>query len=79
MNKSRGFLLSPYDKTSCGGYILRHENVYTLEQFEFACEGDEYICGMDGQKYIIEGGMPNGELIEKIGHCIGITTKKTFV
>ncbi|WP_259349669.1 hypothetical protein [Enterobacter sp. RHBSTW-00175] len=65
MNKSRGFLLSPYDKTSCGGYILRHENVYTLEQFEFACEGDEYICGMDGQKYIIEGGMPNGELIEK--------------
>lgn len=55
----KGFLLSPGDQTSCGGYILRHNNVLSVDNREFACEGNEYICGRDGLRYKIKGGIPD--------------------
>ena len=56
----QGFLLSPGDRTSCGGYILENTCLPRIRGINIACEGDEYICGLDGQRYKIEGGVPNG-------------------
>lgn len=60
----KGFLLSQGDRTSCGGYILGNKDSPFILGMEIACEGDEYICGLDGQRYQIVGGVPNGSHIE---------------
>ncbi|HGW5060460.1 TPA: hypothetical protein ACNH5O_003873 [Citrobacter koseri] len=64
-NRSEGFLLSPGDQTSCGGYILKSKERYTLDGMEIVYEMDEYICGVNGQKYKIKGGVPRGSWIER--------------
>lgn len=62
---SEGFLLSPGDKASCGGYILKSKEHYTLDGMEIVYEMDEYVCGVNGQKYKIKGGVPGGSWIER--------------
>ncbi|HED5898409.1 TPA: hypothetical protein R5R89_004469 [Salmonella enterica] len=64
-DRSEGFLLSPGDKSSCGGYILKSKEHYTLEGMEIVYEMDEYVCGVNGQKYKIKGGVPRGSWIER--------------
>lgn len=63
--RSEGFLLAPGDRTSCGGYILKSKEYYMLDGMEIVYEMDEYICGMNGQKYEIKGGVPKGSWIER--------------
>ncbi|MDI9801676.1 hypothetical protein [Citrobacter koseri] len=63
--RSEGFLLSPGDQTTCGGYILKSKERYTLEGREIVYEMDEYICGVNGRKYKIKGGVPRGSDIER--------------
>ncbi|HGY2793791.1 TPA: hypothetical protein ACNVTG_000551 [Citrobacter amalonaticus] len=63
--RSEGFLLAPGDRTSCGGYILKSKKYYMLDGMEIVYEMDEYICGMNGQKYEIKGGVPKGSWIER--------------
>ncbi|EPJ4670860.1 hypothetical protein L5Q13_005399, partial [Citrobacter freundii] len=41
-------------------------------------EGDEYICGFDGQRYQIEGGVPNGSHIEASRILYRDTFKSAF-
>ena len=60
-----GFLLSPGDRTSCGGYIVESKERYILDGMEIVYEMDEYICGVNGQKYEIKGGVPKGSRIER--------------
>lgn len=74
----QGFLLSPGDRTSCGGYILENTGLPRIRGINIACEGDEYICGLDGQRYKIEGGVPNGSYIEVGRNLIRNTFKNTF-
>lgn len=62
---SEGFLLAPGDRTSCGGYILKSKESYILDGMEIVYEMDEYICGVNGQKYEIKGGVPKGSWIER--------------
>ncbi|EAX4061335.1 hypothetical protein A1D49_19695, partial [Salmonella enterica] len=64
-DRFEGFLLSPGDKSSCGGYILKSKEHYTLEGMEIVYEMDEYVCGVNGQKYKIKGGVPGGSWIER--------------
>ncbi|QLR76236.1 hypothetical protein HV336_04760 [Citrobacter freundii] len=64
-DRSEGFLLSPGDRTSCGGYILKSTERHTIDGMEIVYEMDEYICGANGQKYKIKGGMPRGSEIER--------------
>lgn len=64
-DRTEGFLLSPGDKSSCGGYILKSKEHYTLEGMEIVYEMDEYVCGVNGQKYKIKGGVPRGSWIER--------------
>ncbi|HDC2660951.1 TPA: hypothetical protein O7142_003432 [Salmonella enterica] len=64
-DRSEGFLLSPGDKSSCDGYILKSKEHYTLEGMEIVYEMDEYVCGVNGQKYKIKGGVPRGSWIER--------------
>ncbi|HGL6801113.1 TPA: hypothetical protein ACKFUK_000185 [Citrobacter amalonaticus] len=63
--RSEGFLLAPGDRTSCGGYILKSKEYNMLDGMEIVYEMDEYICGMNGQKYEIKGGVPKGSWIER--------------
>lgn len=63
--RSEGFLLAPGDRTSCGGYILKSKEYNMLDGMEVVYEMDEYICGMNGQKYEIKGGVPKGSWIER--------------
>ncbi|EPG3035507.1 TPA: hypothetical protein ACYSGQ_001381 [Citrobacter freundii] len=74
----QGFLLSPGDRTSCGGYILENTDLPRIRGINIACEGDEYICGLDGQRYKIEGGVPNGSHIEVGRNLIRNTFKNAF-
>ncbi|WP_196210808.1 hypothetical protein [Citrobacter sp. Res13-Sevr-PEB04-36] len=62
--RSEGFLLSPGDKTSCGGFIKRSQECHTVEGMEIVYEMDEYICGVNGKTYKIKGGVPKGSSIE---------------
>ncbi|HCM1944515.1 TPA: hypothetical protein N3A50_002756 [Salmonella enterica subsp. salamae serovar 30:g,m,s:e,n,x] len=64
-DRLEGFLLSPGDKSSCGGYILKSKEHYTLDGMEIVYEMDEYVCGVNGQKYKIKGGVPGGSWIER--------------
>ncbi|HAU5594253.1 TPA: hypothetical protein JD313_003214 [Citrobacter amalonaticus] len=63
--RSEGFLLAPGDRTSCGGYILKSKEYNMLDGMEIVYEMDGYICGMNGQKYEIKGGVPKGSWIER--------------
>lgn len=74
----KGFLLSPGDRTSCGGYILENSDLPRIRGVKIACEGDEYICGFDGQRYQIEGGVPNGSHIEASRILYRDTFKSAF-
>ncbi|QNC74490.1 hypothetical protein [Citrobacter freundii] len=49
-----------------------------IRGINIACEGDEYICGLDGQRYKIEGSVPNGSYIEVGRNIIRNTFKNTF-
>ncbi|MCX9059300.1 hypothetical protein NLN90_25395, partial [Citrobacter portucalensis] len=64
-DRPEGFLLSPGDRTSCGGYILKSTERHTIDGMEIVYKMDEYICGANGQKYKIKGGMPRGSEIER--------------
>ncbi|EAZ4661421.1 hypothetical protein M2U48_003483 [Salmonella enterica] len=75
---SKGFLLTPGDRTHCGGYILSNKNACTIKGMEIVCEGDVYICGLDGQRYQIEGGVPDGSWIEAGSNLFRDTWKSTF-
>ncbi|MEL6029506.1 hypothetical protein RQL66_011785 [Citrobacter freundii] len=74
----KGFLLSPGDRTSCGGYILENSDLPGIRGVKIACEGDEYICGFDGQRYQIEGGVPNDSHIEASRILYRDTFKSAF-
>ncbi|HAU3358158.1 TPA: hypothetical protein JDL67_000733 [Salmonella enterica subsp. salamae] len=63
--RSEGFLLSPGDRTSCGGFIKRSKECYTIEGMEIVYEMDEYVCGVNGKTYKIKGGVPKGSWIER--------------
>ncbi|EPQ6909661.1 hypothetical protein ACUVZB_004535 [Citrobacter freundii] len=63
--RSEGFLLSPGDRTSCGGFIIRGKEYHTVEGMEIAYEMDEYVCGANGRTYKIKGGVPKGSWIER--------------
>ncbi|HCL5071498.1 TPA: hypothetical protein N2F43_000721 [Salmonella enterica] len=63
--RSEGFLLSPGDRTSCGGFIKRSKECYTIEGMEIVYEMDEYVCGVNGKIYKIKGGVPKGSWIER--------------
>ncbi|MBE0047213.1 hypothetical protein FOT64_26515, partial [Citrobacter portucalensis] len=63
-NRSEGFLLSPGDRTSCGGFILKSKECHTVDGMEIVYEMDEYVCGVNGKKYNIKGGVPKGSWIE---------------
>lgn len=63
--RSEGFLLSPGDRTSCGGYILKSTERHTIDGMEIVYEMDEYVCGVNGKKYKIKGGVPKGSWIER--------------
>ncbi|RNL69921.1 hypothetical protein D7I40_16375 [Citrobacter sp. MH181794] len=63
--RSEGFLLSPGDRTSCGGFILKSKECHTVEGMEIVCEMDEYVCGVNGKTYKIKGGVPKGSWIER--------------
>ena len=73
----KGFLLSQGDRTSCGGFILPDNDSPSIRGMKIACEGDEYICGIDGRRYQIEGGVPNGSHIE-VGHLLFRNTFKNI-
>ncbi|MBJ8831813.1 hypothetical protein [Citrobacter sp. Cpo126] len=64
-NRSEGFLLSPGDRTSCGGFILKSKECHTVDGMEIVYEMDEYVCGVNGKKYNIKGGVPKGSWIER--------------
>lgn len=63
--RSEGFLLSPGDRTSCGGFIKRSKECHTIEGMEIVYEMDEYVCGVNGKTYKIRGGVPKGSWIER--------------
>ncbi|MBE0077944.1 hypothetical protein FOT67_15080, partial [Citrobacter portucalensis] len=63
--RSEGFLLSPGDRTSCGGFILKSKECHTVEGMEIVYEMDEYVCGVNGKTYKIKGGVPKGSWIER--------------
>ncbi|EAM8930946.1 hypothetical protein CBJ29_06785 [Salmonella enterica] len=63
--RSEGFLLSPGDRTSCGGFIKRSKECHTIEGMEIVYEMDEYVCGVNGKTYKIKGGVPKGSWIER--------------
>lgn len=63
--RSEGFLLSPGDQTSCGGFILKSKERHTVDGMEIVYEMDEYICGVNGKKYKIKGSVPKGSWIER--------------
>lgn len=63
--RSEGFLLSPGDQTSCGGFIIRNKEFHIVEGMEIAYEMDEYVCGANGRTYKIKGGVPKGSWIER--------------
>ncbi|AUT97437.1 hypothetical protein C3454_09975 [Citrobacter europaeus] len=71
--RSEGFLLSPGDLTSCGGYILRGKERHTIEGREIAYEMDEYVCGANGRTYKIKGGVPKGSWIEREKNLFRLT------
>lgn len=75
---SKGFLLTPGDRTHCSGYILSNKNACTIKGMEIVCEGDVYICGLDGQRYQIEGGVPDGSWIEAGSNLFRDTWKSPF-
>lgn len=75
---SKGFLLTPGDRTHCGGYILSNENGCTVKGMVIACEGGVYICGLDSQRYQIEGGVPDGSWIEAGSNLFRDTWKSPF-
>ncbi|WP_196208352.1 hypothetical protein [Citrobacter sp. Res13-Sevr-PEB04-36] len=60
-----GFLLSPGDQTSCGGFILKSKERHTVDGAEIVYEMDEYVCGVNGKKYKIKGGVPKDSWIER--------------
>ncbi|MDE9575360.1 hypothetical protein L2106_18395 [Citrobacter portucalensis] len=63
--RSEGFSLSPGDRTSCGGFILKSKECHTVEGMEIVYEMDEYVCGVNGKTYKIKGGVPKGSWIER--------------
>lgn len=73
-----GFLLAPGDRTSCGGYILKSKESYILDGMEIVYEMDEYICGVNGQKYEIKGGVPKGSWIERGGNLFRRTNASSW-
>lgn len=75
---SEGFLLAPGDRTSCGGYILKSKESYILDGMEIVYEMDEYICGVNGQKYEIKGGVPKGSWIERGGNLFRWTNASSW-
>ncbi|MBJ9862003.1 MULTISPECIES: hypothetical protein [Citrobacter] len=76
--RSEGFLLAPGDRTSCGGYILKSKEYNMLDGMEIVYEMDEYICGMNGQKYEIKGGVPKGSWIERGGNLFRWTNASSW-
>lgn len=53
-----GFFLVIGDKTTCGGKIISGCIEHTIHGQPTACEGDQYICGVDKKLYQIVGGQP---------------------
>lgn len=53
-----GFFLVIGDKTTCGGKIVSGCIEHTIYGQPTACEGDQYICGVDKKLYQIVGGQP---------------------
>jgi uncharacterized Zn-binding protein involved in type VI secretion len=53
-----GFFLVIGDKTTCGGKIVSGCIEHTIHGQPTACEGDQYICGVDKKLYQIVGGQP---------------------
>ncbi|EDT9165162.1 hypothetical protein AIA34_003197 [Salmonella enterica subsp. salamae] len=45
-------------------YIEEQRALY-FEGMEIVYEMDEYVCGVNGQKYKIKGGVPRGSWIER--------------
>lgn len=53
-----GFFLVIGDKATCGGKIISGCIEHTIHGQPTACEGDQYICGVDKKRYQIVGGQP---------------------
>lgn len=53
-----GFFLVIGDKKTCGGKIVSGCIEHTIHGQPTACEGDQYICGVDKKLYQIVGGQP---------------------